>query len=159
MIHIIAALTNDYVIGKDNKIPWKIREDLKLFREITQGHAVVMGRKTYESIGRPLPNRENIVVSSTLKSSPEVQVVKSLEEALKQVSVFEEMFVIGGQKIYEQAFPYAHMLHLSWVSGKYEGDAFFPRFDENDWMIQASRVYSEFTYDRYERISQPRLVK
>jgi len=158
MIHIIAALTEDFVIGKDNKIPWKIKNDLRLFREITEGHAVVMGRKTYESIGRPLPNRENIVVSSTLKSSSEIQVVKTLEDALKQASVFEDLFVIGGQKIYEQAFPYAHMLHLSWIKEKYEGDAFFPKFDILDWMVQSTTFYPDFTYHRYERVSKPKLI-
>jgi dihydrofolate reductase len=157
MIHLIAALTKDYVIGKDNKIPWKIPEDLRLFREITHGHTVVMGRKTYESIGRPLPNRENIVVSSTLKEVNGVQIVGSLEDALKD-SLHEDLFVIGGQKIYEQAFPYAHMLHLSWIEKSYEGDAFFPRFDEDDWMIQKSKVYSNFTYDCYERISKPKQI-
>lgn len=159
MIHIIAALTKEYVIGKDNKIPWKIKDDLRLFRKITEGHAVVMGRKTYESIGRPLPNRENIVVSSTLKGSSEIQVVNSLEDALKQASVFENLFIIGGQRIYEQAFPYAHMLHLSWIEKNYEGDAFFPKFDESDWMIQSSSLYKEFTYVRYERVSNPKFVK
>lgn len=158
MIHIIAALTEDFVIGKDNKIPWKIKNDLRLFREITEGHAVVMGRKTYESIGRPLPNRENIVVSSTLKSSSEIQVVKTLEDALKQASVFEDLFVIGGQKIYEQAFPYAHMLHLSWIKEKYGGDAFFPKFDILDWMVQSTTFYPDFTYHRYERVSKPKLI-
>jgi dihydrofolate reductase len=158
MIHIIAALTKDYVIGKDNKIPWKIPEDLRLFRETTKGHSVVMGRKTYESIGRPLPNRKNIVVSSTLREVNDVQIVNSLEDALKD-SLHEDLFIIGGQKIYEEALPYAHLLHLSWIEKSYEGDTFFPKFDEDDWMVQNSSLHKEFTYVVYERISKPKLVK
>lgn len=131
-ICIIAALSEDRIIGKDNKLPWRIPSDLKRFRELTVGHSIIMGRRTFESLGRPLPERVNIVVTSNdsfiaqgcLRS-------KSLEEAISLAKREEErVFIIGGGQIYEQAISMADRLYLTVVKGEFTGDTFFPDYSE-----------------------------
>lgn len=140
-ISLIAALSENRAIGKDNKLIWHIPDDLKRFKEITSGHPVIMGRKTFESIGRILPNRLNIVVSRDpsfagchpvkLKPKEELVVVQSLEEAIdvaKKESL--EIFIIGGGQIFEQAIKIADKLYLTVIEGNFEGDAFFPDYSD-----------------------------
>jgi len=130
-ISLIAALSENHVIGKDNQLPWHISEDLKRFREITRGHPVIMGRKTFESIGKALPNRLNIVITRDLSLKYEdVVVVNSIEEA---ISIAEErdpdeVFIIGGAQIYDQAIKIADKLYLTLVHTEIEGDAYFPDY-------------------------------
>lgn len=130
MMHLIAAVAENGIIGKDGGIPWNIPADLAHFKALTLGQTVIMGRRTYESIGRPLPGRQNIVVSSTLQSLEGCSVAGSLQEALELAGeTGGEIFVIGGARLYEEALPLAQQLDLTLVAGKPEGDTWFPAVD------------------------------
>lgn len=132
MISIIVAIGENRAIGKDNKLLWNIPEDMVHFREITTGHTVIMGDKTYLSIGRPLPNRKNIVLSLDENFvAPNCEVRHSLEEVLDEYKKSEEeVFVIGGGMIYKLALPYADKLYLTIVEDSPEADTFFPDYSE-----------------------------
>ncbi len=152
MISIIAAMTKNRAIGKDNKLPWKLPEDLKNFKKLTTGNTIIMGRKTYESIGKPLPNRNNIVVSSTMQPSNGVQVCKNIQEALEKAkSHGKEIFIIGGAQIYEQTIPIADKLYITHVKQEYEGDAFFPEINQADWQTEKLEENPEFELKLYTR--------
>ena len=125
----IAAMSLNRVIGAGNKIPWHLPEDFKWFKQMTTGHVIVMGRKTFESIGRPLPNRETIVLSRSQFSHPEVKTIRSLEE-LSGLASNREVFVCGGAQVYAQALPLCSDLYLTLVKHEVEGDAFFPPFED-----------------------------
>jgi dihydrofolate reductase len=138
---LVAAVADNGVIGSDGGIPWCIPEDMKHFRQVTTGHPVVMGRLTYESIGRPLPNRANIVVTRTPGWSAEgVTVVASLQEALAAASEASggegtgDVMVIGGAQIYEAAIAMADVQILTEVHQSPEGDTFYPDFDRSEWV-------------------------
>lgn len=138
MISIIVATTENGVIGKDNQLLWKLSADLKQFRILTTGHSVIMGRKTFESIGRPLPNRTNIVISrqKDLTLPEGVLKVNSLERAIKTAKNHagnEEIFIIGGGNVYEQALKITDKVYLTEVKASIEGDAFFPALHANEW--------------------------
>ena len=133
-ISLIAAFAEDSVIGNDGKIPWTLKEDLKHFRNKTEGCSVVMGRKTYESIGGPLPNRLNIVMTRNPKKLEGVKEVSSRKEALEIASTYSnEVFIIGGEKIYEEFLPMATKMYLTKIDIKVKGDSFFPKWSLNDW--------------------------
>jgi len=133
-ISLIAAFAEEGVIGKDGEIPWTLKEDLKHFRSKTEGCSVVMGRKTYESIGRPLPNRLNIVMTKNPKMLEGVKEVSNRWEALEIASSYSnEVFIIGGEKIYEEFLPIATKMYLTKIDIKTKGDAFFPKWNVNDW--------------------------
>ena len=133
-ISLIAAFAEERVIGKDGKIPWTLKEDLKHFRNKTEGFSVVMGRKTYESIGVPLPNRLNIVMTRNPKKLEGVKEVTNKERALEIASSYSnEVFIIGGEKIYEEFLPLATKMYLTKIDIKTKGDAFFPKWNVNDW--------------------------
>lgn len=142
--NLIVAMTGDGVIGLDNKLPWHIPEDMKNFKELTTGNVVVMGRKTYESIPekfRPLPNRDNIVVSTQMSNNSSnyngIIVVPSLEEALNKSKEFnKEIFIIGGAQLYEAALPFVEKMYISFVKGSYHGNVFFPEIDMTEWDVQ-----------------------
>ena len=134
-ISLIAAFTEKRVIGKDGKIPWTLKEDLQHFRNKTEGCSVVMGRKTYQSIGKPLPNRLNIVMTRSPKSLEGVKEVTNKEEALKFASSYsDEVFIIGGEKIYEEFLPIATYMFLTKIDITTEGDTFFPKWNANEWV-------------------------
>jgi dihydrofolate reductase len=134
MLSIIVAIAQNNTIGKDNQLLWHISEDLKYFRQTTSGHAVIMGRKTFESIGKPLPNRTNIVVSRTLTAPQEgIIVAPSIAEALQHVANETEAFVIGGGAIYRDTFPLAQKLYITQVHEAYQGDTFFPAINPHEW--------------------------
>lgn len=127
MISIIVAIAKNGIIGGGNSLLWHISEDLQRFKRITSGHPVVMGRKTYESIGRPLPNRTNVII--TRQQDYKVEgciVVHSLDEAISMFPSEEEVFIIGGGEIYNQAWDLADRLYITWVEAKYKGDTYFP---------------------------------
>lgn len=127
-IQIIVAIAKNFVIGNEGQIPWHLSEDLKHFKEITTGHPVVMGRRTFESIGRVLPNRMNIMVSSTFTKEVEgLTVVKSLAEAIDLVGD-KTLMVIGGARMYAEALPLASTLHLTAIDKEFAGDTKFPDF-------------------------------
>lgn len=135
-VYIIAAVSENRVIGKDNRTPWRIPEDLKHFKELTLGHPVIMGRNTYESLGKPLPQRANIVVTRDEDfRAPGCFVYHTLEEAIEAAPLYEiyrgqSIFIIGGAQIYEQAVSKADRLFLTLVEGEFEGDAFFPDYSD-----------------------------
>jgi dihydrofolate reductase len=142
-ISLIAAISENKVIGRDNDLPWHIPEDLKRFKEITKGHPVIMGRKTYESIGRLLPNRTNIIITRDLKYKVEgALTVFSLESGIEEAKKVDqdEIFIIGGGQIFEQSMSVANTLYLTIVHTNLEGDVHFPD-------------YSEFTKETYRRDS------
>lgn len=124
---IIAALSRNRVIGKDGKIPWHISEDLKRFKRLTKGHTVLMGRKTFESLGKPLPDRRNVVVTS--KHFPGIETYKTIEGALNSLKNEESVFVIGGGKIFEQLLEKADEMRLTLVQEVVKGDVFFPEYE------------------------------
>ena len=146
MLHIIVAYGLNRVIGKDNGIPWQIPADLARFKELTMGHTVIMGRRTYESIGRVLPGRENIIVSSTLQKVDGAVVVSTLQDAL-DAATHEEVFVIGGAALYREALPLAEQLDLTEVHLAPEGDTWFPEIDLSDYEELSRQVY-DGTADR-----------
>lgn len=134
-ISMIVARSRNHVIGRDNQMPWKISADLQFFKRVTMGHPVVMGRKTWESIGRPLPGRRNIVVSRNKDLQLEgAEVVHSLEEALNSLGEFSRIFVIGGEQLFTQAFDKADRLYITEIDLDIEGgDTFFEVPNEAAW--------------------------
>lgn len=158
MLSLIVAVAQNGVIGDRNTLLWHISEDLKHFRALTTGHPVVMGRKTFESLGRPLPNRTNVVISRQEMEIPGCRVVHSLDEALALFPDGEEVFVIGGAQIYAEALPRAQRFYLTRVFRAYEGDTHFPEWDEAEWRLVESEAYPRgreypwpFTFERWER--------
>lgn len=134
MISIIVACSENNVIGKDNGLIWRLSNDLKRFKALTTGHAIVMGRKTFESIGRPLPNRRNIILSKNLESMEGCEIMRSADEVLELAkSTDEELFIIGGGQVYEQFLPFADKLYLTLVHTEAEGDTFFPALNRDEW--------------------------
>ena len=134
-ISMIVARSRNHVIGRDNQMPWKISADLQFFKRVTMGHPVIMGRKTWESIGRPLPGRRNIVVSRNPGyEATGGELVGSLVEALKSLSEFERVFVIGGEQLFTQAFPKADRLYITEIDLDIDGgDTFFEVPNASDW--------------------------
>ncbi|OGP09580.1 MAG: hypothetical protein A2048_00115 [Deltaproteobacteria bacterium GWA2_45_12] len=127
MLSIIVAMSQNGVIGKNNQLPWHLSEDLKRFKTLTMGQAIIMGRKTFESIGKPLPGRTNIVITRNKKYTAQgVILVSSLKEALEKVPTNTEAFVIGGAEIYKEALPHAQTIYLTRIEKEVEGDTFFP---------------------------------
>ena len=160
IISLIAAVAKNRAIGKDNQLLWHLPEDLRHFRDTTRGKPVIMGRKTWESIPdafRPLPGRHNIVVTrNTDYAAPGATLAGSLEEAIAQAGDENEIFVIGGAELYRQALPIADRLHLTEVDQAYEGDAFFPEIQAEDWQeLSRQRQKNEsglvFSFVEYHR--------
>ena len=137
-ISLVAAVARNGVIGDSGRLPWHLPEDLKRFKALTLGHVMIMGRRTHESIGRPLPGRRTIVVSRQAGLAfPGVEVAASLEAAIALAGDVPEIFVVGGGEIYAQALPLAHRLLLTEVDATPGGDAFFPPFDPSLWRVTA----------------------
>lgn len=133
-ISLVVAMARNGVIGRDNALPWRLPADLAHFKRVTMGHPIVMGRRTYESIGRPLPGRKNIVVSRNDGfSAPGCTVVDSLDAAWKAAAGAEEACVIGGTSLFEESLPVADVIHLTEVEADVEGDTWFPQFDRGEW--------------------------
>jgi len=146
----IAAMSLNRVIGNGDKIPWHLPEDFKWFKATTTGHIIVMGRKTFESIGKPLPNRETIVLSRSAFSHPDVKTIASLDE-LSKLAGDRQVFICGGAQIYEQALPLCSELLLTLVKREVEGDAFFPPFEGQFELAEEIRDTPEFKILRYRR--------
>jgi len=142
MISIIVAVSINNVIGVDGELPWKISDDLKRFKALTLGKPVVMGRLTWESIGRPLPGRQNIVITRQLDfSAPGCDVVASPAAALAVAGDAPEIMIIGGSQIYDLFLPKAGRLHVTRVQAEIDGDAFFPSISEADWELVDSELH------------------
>ncbi|WP_240374487.1 dihydrofolate reductase [Bacillus piscicola] len=135
MIAFVVAMDKNRVIGNNNDIPWHLPADLRHFKEVTTGHPIVMGRKTYESIGRPLPGRRNIIMTGNRDyQAPGCDIVSTVEEVL-DISKTQETHVIGGETLFEQFFPHAEKLYLTIIHDAFTGDTFFPKFDEEEWNV------------------------
>jgi dihydrofolate reductase len=150
MVSIIVAIAKNGIIGDKNSLLWHISEDMRFFRETTSGHPVIMGRKTYDSLGRPLPKRTNVVISRTTKHIEGCTVVGSLEEAIALFPKEEEVFIIGGAQIYALAMEAADRLYLTRVEHDYQGDTSFPEWDESKW-----KLISRTPYERGEKYEYP----
>jgi dihydrofolate reductase len=164
-LSLIAALAENRCIGINNKLPWYLPEDLKYFKAVTSGKPIIMGRTTFDSLGRPLPNRTNIVITRNPEfSHPGVKVAHSLDEAIKiaeSVAFIEggdEVVVIGGAQIYAEALPRVDRLYMTEVKKVVEGDAFFPEYDKSLWREQERRSYHyepaqlDYSFVIYDRI-------
>jgi dihydrofolate reductase len=135
-ISMIVAMSQNHVIGINGALPWKLSEDLKHFKNLTLGKSLIMGRKTFESIGRPLPGRETIIITRQQNySHPDVKIAHSLEEAIKLAE--QEIFIAGGSEIYQQSLPWAQTLYLTLLEKDFFGDTYFPTWDEQTWQIDS----------------------
>ena len=135
-LSIIAAMSANRVIGNNNNLPWRLPADLKRFKSLTMGHHLIMGRKTFESIGQPLPGRTTVVITHQTGFAPEgVLVAHSIDQALHVVAGDDEVFVAGGAQIYQQMLPRADRLYLTSIHEEFEGDTNFPEFEESDWQL------------------------
>ena len=146
----IAAMSENRVIGDGNRIPWHLPEDFKWFKRMTMGNIVVMGRKTFESIGRPLPGRATLVLSRSGFSHPGVQTIASLDQ-LPALAGDRQAFVCGGADIYRQALPLCSDLYLTHVKRTVEGDAFFPPFEDLFEPVETLQDNADFRIVRYRR--------
>lgn len=159
---MIAAAGRNNELGKDNALLWHLPDDFKRFKRLTTGHAMIMGRKTFESFPKPLVNRKHIIISRNKAYSvdhPDCVVVHSLEEAINSLPKDEVSFVIGGGEIYHQAMAYCNTIELTRVEGTFAADAYFPEIDPHIWELEASEAHPSdekhafgFTYETYRRI-------
>ena len=159
---VIVAVSENQVIGKDNDLIWNLSIDLKRFKSLTSGHNMIMGRKTFESFPKPLPNRTHIVITRQ-KNYPEsdgVIVVNSIEEAVKNIKNDDQPYIIGGGEIYKQALPYASVIELTRVHGFFDGDTYFPEIDLDQWKETKREFISkdenhayDFSFITYKKIT------
>jgi dihydrofolate reductase len=146
----IAAMSLNRVIGNGNKIPWHLPDDFKWFKQLTTGNVIVMGRKTFESIGKPLPNRETIILSRSQFSYPGVRTISDLRE-IDLANEAREVFICGGGQIYAQALPLCSDLYLTLVKREVEGDAFFPAFEDRFELVEELRDTPDFKILHYRQ--------
>ena len=159
MISIIVAASANNVIGAQGDLPWRLSDDLKRFKTVTMGKPIVMGRKTWESIGRALPGRRNIVITRQQDFAAEgCDVVQSTDEAIVAAGDVDEIMVIGGSEVYALFLPVAHRLYLTRVHADVNGDAFFPVVDEDEWQLVSDEAHAadsrnefDFSFRIYER--------
>lgn len=134
LVSLIVALTPQGVIGKDNTLPWHLPSDLKHFKMLTWGKPIIMGRKTFESIGKPLPGRQNIVITHQQNFSVSgCDIVHSLDEALKQAGKAQQVFIIGGSAVFAEALPFADFLYLTLIHADIAGNIYFPAWEQDNW--------------------------
>ena len=155
MIAIIVGMTKQGVIGKDNSLPWHIPEDLKNFKRLTNNNVVIMGRKTYDSLPakfKPLPNRQNVVVSRSMQKIAGIDVCNSIEDALETAKSYQkDIFIIGGSTIYKQFLDLADTMLISYIKQNYEGDTYFPSFDNQQWKLTNEEEFDDFTLTTYKK--------
>jgi dihydrofolate reductase len=136
MISMIVAMADNRAIGKDNELLWHLPKDFQYFKSVTMGKPIIMGRKTFESIGKPLPGRKNIVITRNNDFAAEgVVVVHSIDAALQESKEFDDVMIIGGASFYQQMLPKVSTLYVTVVHGQFEADAFFPELKSKDWEI------------------------
>ena len=138
MLSIIAAISDNNVIGKDNQLIWNLPADMKRFKGLTTGHTIIMGRKTFESLGKVLPNRKHIVLTrdeSYHVDDENVEIINDIEDLEQYIQSEEECFVIGGAIIYRQLMPKVEKMYITRIHEKFEGDAYFPVINESEWKI------------------------
>jgi dihydrofolate reductase len=154
IISIIAAMAENRVIGRENELPWDLPSEHRRFKEITMGHPIIMGRKTYESIGRPLPGRKNIVIATQQGFSPAgCTVVKDLQTAIAAGEGADEVFICGGESVFREAMPLADRIYLTIVDEEFDGDAFFPGIPDDFVEVERETFEDILPYSmlRYER--------
>jgi dihydrofolate reductase len=152
MVTIMAAIAANNALGKDNQLIWHLPADLKRFKKTTLHHAVIMGRKTYESLGKPLPNRSNILITRNKNYKAEgCVVVNSLKKALKvALKSDENPFILGGAEIYKQAMPFADKLDITFVHHQFEADVFFPEIDKTIWKETSRENFKTDENNKYD---------
>lgn len=150
IISLIAAMDQNKLIGSNNELPWYLPADFKHFKEVTMGKPVVMGRKTFESIGKPLPGRKNIVISRSGFLADGVIVVDSIDKALQEAGFAEEVMIIGGANIYSQVIKIADKMYLTMVDTSCEGDAWFPDFEESEWRVVSEQKIKADEKNNYD---------
>ena len=134
-INIIVAMSENYVIGKDGKLPWHLKDDLIHFKKTTLGKTIIMGRSTFDSIGKPLPNRKNIIITRNKNlHRPNTTIYNALPQALESCKYEKEVFIIGGASMYAQTIGIANKIYLTTVHAHIEGDTFFPQFEKKSWI-------------------------
>ena len=161
-LHVIAAVAANGVIGRGLTLPWHLPDDLKHFKQLTLGHAIIMGRRTFESIGRALPGRQNIVVSTSLAPITGIEIVASLDDAIELAAASPSpAFVIGGAALYAAAIPLARVLHLTELDESVEGDVRFPVYDRSKWLLvneqrhpKDERHAMSFRFCRYQHVPE-----
>jgi dihydrofolate reductase len=159
-ISLIVALTREGVIGTKDGLPWHIPSDLKYFQRRTKGKTVLMGRTTFDTIGRPLPRRNNLVLDHKERSIKGAWVFGSIDKALEKAKELgEELFVIGGASVYHQMMSKANYLYMSHVKRSYQGDVYFPRYDKRLWKEVKKEEYDEFVAVVYRRVRVEELIK
>lgn len=150
-VSIVVAIAENGVIGIDNGLPWRLSSDLKNFKKLTSGHTILMGRKTYESIGKPLPKRRNLVISRDPAYIAEgCEVFQSIEVALEAAKADSEVFVIGGAQIYRQVLPKADKIYLTRVKAEVKGDAFFEIENLDQWQVVSTQAFAAGEKDEYD---------
>lgn len=160
IVSLILAMSENRVIGKSGGLPWRLPDDLKYFKKLTVDHTVIMGRKTFDEIKRPLDNRRNVVISRRSDFQPHgVTVVPSLKEALALGATESEVFVIGGGEIFKLALPKADRIYLTLVHAHIEGDTYFPEFDDAAWVMEKDEYHPAdarhaypFSFRTYQRL-------
>jgi len=138
VLAVIAAVGKNNALGKDNRMPWHLPDDLKRFRKITSGHTIIMGRKTFESLPKPLPNRRHIILTRDREyraPQPDIEIVHSIPELFAVLDPRAKNFVIGGGEIYRQLLPYSDLLYLTVIDAEFDADTYFPQFDSCEWEL------------------------
>jgi dihydrofolate reductase len=136
IVSIIVATAKNNAIGKDNKLLWYLPKDLKHFKDVTTGHTVIMGRKTFDSVGKPLPNRRNIILTQQDIEIEGCEVTNSFDSAFELCEGEEEVFIIGGANIYRQGLPLTDRIYLTLIDEDFDGDTFFPVIDDAEWEVK-----------------------
>ena len=151
-LSIIVAVASDGAIGRANDLLWHLPADLKRFKELTTGHTIPMGRKTFESLPRgPLPNRRNIIISRSLPAQPGAEVYPTIQQALEACASDEEVFIIGGGEIYRQLLPNTERIYLTRVQASFsDAEVFFPELDPTEWIEEAREVYPRDERNEYD---------
>jgi dihydrofolate reductase len=150
ILSIIVAIAKNHAIGKDNKLLWYLPNDLKHFKDVTTGHTVIMGRKTFDSVGKPLPKRRNIVVTRQAISIEGYEVVPSIEAAIELCKAEDEVFVVGGAEIYRQSIPLTDRIYLTIVDQDFEGDTFFPELNPDEWQEKDREDFEPDEKNKYK---------
>ncbi len=151
LITLIAAMDQNRLIGKQNQLPWSLSADLRHFRQVTLGKPIIMGRKTFDSIGKPLPGRHNIVISQQLDLTiKDCDVCHSLDAALQLVSAENEVMVIGGAHLFKQSLPIADKMILTIINHTFEGDVYFPTWNKNDWQFVSQSDHQRDEKNQYD---------
>ncbi len=151
MISLIAAMANDHSIGKNNRMPWHLSADLKHFKKITLNKPIIMGRRTYESLGQALPQRKNIVITQQEDFiAPDCIITHNLNDAIKAAGEVDEIMIIGGGQLYQEAINIAQRMYLTFIELDVEGDTFFPKWQEDEWQEISREAHKKDALNAYD---------